>query len=144
VKSNLCLINSENYSVGSSFSRSIYHKGGVCTFVRKDICYSSLDLSQYCKENIIEICAIQLKVKEKYLIIIRIYREPPGNFCEFLRLLDITLKYLYKPNTEFLLCGDFKVDCLSSSDRQQALSLLLSTCNMVNFSQDYKTILVQP
>ena len=80
VKSNLCLINLENYSLGCSFSHSTYRKGGVCIFVRKDICYSSFDLSTYCKEKTVQICAIQLTIKAKYLIIICIYGTPSGNF----------------------------------------------------------------
>jgi hypothetical protein len=34
---NLLLINLENYYLGSSFSRTINHGGGVCIYIRKDI-----------------------------------------------------------------------------------------------------------
>jgi len=43
---------------------------------------------------------------------IRIYRSPAGNFNLFLNLLDATLKHLYKPKMEFLLCGDLNVNYL--------------------------------
>jgi hypothetical protein len=37
-ENNLSLVNIENYSLGSGFSRCRYQKGGVCIFVRNDIC----------------------------------------------------------------------------------------------------------
>ena len=80
VKLNLCLTNLENYSLGSRFSHSIYQKVDNCIFVRKDIHNNSFDLSKYCEEKNIEICAIQLTVKAKHLIVICIYRAPSGKF----------------------------------------------------------------
>jgi hypothetical protein len=50
-ESNLCLINIENYILGTSFCHQICQKGGVCIYVRKDICYKSLDLTRYCEEK---------------------------------------------------------------------------------------------
>jgi len=43
---NLCLINTENYNLGTSFCCQIYQKGSVCIYVRKDTCYKSLDLTR--------------------------------------------------------------------------------------------------
>jgi len=53
--------------------------------------------------------------KLKFMMLIyqiRIYRSPAGNFNLFLNLLDATLKHLYKPKMEFLLCGDLNVNYL--------------------------------
>jgi len=59
-ESNLCLINIENYNLGISFCHQIHQKGGVCIYVRKDVYYKSLDLTGYCEEKNLEICAIQI------------------------------------------------------------------------------------
>jgi hypothetical protein len=38
-----------------------------------------------------------------YLIILSLNRAPSGDFQQFLRGLDATLKHLYNPKTEFLI-----------------------------------------
>jgi hypothetical protein len=35
-----------------------------------------------------------------------LYRAPVGDFNLFVKDLDDTLKYMYKPKAEFLICGD--------------------------------------
>jgi hypothetical protein len=56
-----------------------------------------------------------------------IYRSPYGNFDEFAEQLEIILKYLFKPKSEIILCGDFNVNFLvNSSTAHQIISLLQS------------------
>ena len=69
VKLKLCLISLENYSLGSTFSCSIYRKDDIGIFVIKDTCYIGFDLSIYCEEKNIRICAIQLTVQSIYIYI---------------------------------------------------------------------------
>ena len=45
-----------------------------------------------------------------------IYRAPTGNYNQFLKKLDDTLKYLYEPKAEFLLYGDINTDYLHDSN----------------------------
>jgi exonuclease III len=66
----------------------------------------------------LEICAIQLETKTSTLIILSLYRAPSGDFQQFLKGLDATLKYLYNPETEFLICGDINIDCLNENNRK--------------------------
>lgn len=131
-ENNLSLVNIENYSLGSRFSRCRYQKGGVCIFVRNDICFSHVDLLNCCVEKILEICAVKLEFNGKGLIIVCLYRSPAGDFYQFLNLLEQALFFLYRPSTEFLVCGDFNVDYLLNDDRKQQLSVLLSTFNMIH------------
>jgi hypothetical protein len=56
-------------------------------------------------EKDFEICAIQLVTKTANLIILSLYRAPSGDVNEFLRRLYATLKYLYNPKSEFIICG---------------------------------------
>jgi hypothetical protein len=62
---NLGSINLENYILGASFSRHRYQKGDVCIFVQKDLFFNCLDLSKFCEEKTIELCAIQLESQDK-------------------------------------------------------------------------------
>ena len=109
---NLLLINLENYYLGCSFSRSINHGGGVCIYIRKDIHFVKRDVLHYCVEKIIEFCVVQIDTKTSHIVIICMYRSPVGNFEQFLSILDTALKYLYRPKTEFIICGDVNVNYL--------------------------------
>jgi len=68
------------------------------------------DLSQYCTEKVIEVCAVQIKTGNHLIILLCIYRSPSGNFGEFAVQLDLILKYIQKQKLEFIMCGDFKVN----------------------------------
>ena len=114
-KSNLNSLNISNYNLSTGFCRQTYRKGGICIYVREDICYRSLDLTRYCEEKNHEVCAIQIRSMTNPQIIICMYRSPSGNFYQFLKLLEIMLMSLYQPKTEFIICGDINVDYLSDS-----------------------------
>jgi len=66
-----------------------------------------------------EICAVELETGASKLIVLSIYRAPTGDFNHFLKKLNDTLKYLYKPKTEFLICGDINTDCLLESNQKK-------------------------
>jgi hypothetical protein len=87
----------------------------VCIFVKKDQCFKKIDISYHCKEQDLEICAIQLETKSSNLIILSLYRAPSDDFQQFLRGLDATLKHLYNPKTEFLICGFINIDYLNQN-----------------------------
>jgi hypothetical protein len=70
-------------------------------------------ISQHCKEQDFEICAIQLVTKISNLIILSLYRAPSGDVNELLRRLDSTLKYLHNPKSDFITCGDKNVNYLN-------------------------------
>jgi hypothetical protein len=90
---NLCLINTENYVLGSNFSQHNYQKGGDFILVRKDICYSSLDLSNYCNKKTLEICTAQLGFTGKQLIVTHVYTAPSAKCNQFLKLFDMIQHY---------------------------------------------------
>jgi hypothetical protein len=87
-------------------------------------------VSYYCKEKNFETCAVQLEIKWFHIIVICIHRSPSGDFGNFLRLLDSTLKYLQKPKTEFVICADINVDYITDNHWKKQLSLLLNTYNL--------------
>jgi hypothetical protein len=97
----------DNYVLGSCFSRRTFKKGRVYICIRKDVSFNCLDLSKYCKEKILEICAVQIETTDKRIIVMCVYRSPSGDFSHFLRLLDTALLSLNNPSIEILICGDF-------------------------------------
>jgi hypothetical protein len=110
-------INLENYILGASFSRCRHQKGGICIFVQKNLSFNCVDLSKFCEEKTIELCAIQLESKDKCFLIICVNTAPSGDFNLFLQLFDEALKSLYKPKAEFLICGDLNIEYLLDSNR---------------------------
>jgi hypothetical protein len=106
----LSLVSIDNYVLGSCSSRCRYQKGGVCIFVRNDLCLSHVDLSNNCVEKILEISAVKIESSGLGLVVVCLYRSPAGDFCQFLNLLEQILLLSYRPFIEFLICGDFNVD----------------------------------
>jgi hypothetical protein len=78
--------------LGSSFCRQNLQKGAVCIFVNKNKSFNKIDISHQCTEQDLEICAIQLQTKTSDLIISGLYMFPSGDFNQFLKGLDATLK----------------------------------------------------
>jgi hypothetical protein len=62
-------------SLHSQYSGCRYQKGGVCIFVRNDICFSLVDLLNFCVEKILEICAVKLEFNGRDLIVRRVSRK---------------------------------------------------------------------
>ena len=125
------------YKLGQSFSRKHLQRGGGVYFCSQRPEFNKIDILQNCREKDLEICAVELETRASKLIVLSIYRAPTGDFNQFLKKLDDTLKYLYKPKTEFLICGDINANYLLESSRKKHLSPLLKTYNLshaVNFA----------
>jgi hypothetical protein len=136
----------DGFLLGFSFCRQKLQRGGVCIFVKKDKCFNKIDISQHCTEQDLEICAVQLETKTSNFLILGLYRSPSGDFTQFLKGLDATLKYLYNPKSELLICDDINIDYLNESNRKKQMNSLLTTYNLkhtVNFAQGLKMTLVQ-
>jgi len=95
-------------TLAAGYSRENSPGGGVCIFTKNDLIYQNIDLSKYCCEKLLEICAIKYQLKSLKLIILCIYRPPTGNLKQFYVLMENILNHLLKPSVTFLICGDFK------------------------------------
>jgi exonuclease III len=65
------------------------------------------------------------------------YKALSGEVNEFLRRLDATLKYLYNPKSEFIICGEININYLNESSQKKQVKSLLRTYNLshtVNFA----------
>ena len=100
-------VGTDNYALGSCFAQSTIQKGGVCIYVCNDVAFNCPDLSKYCKEKILEICAVQIENTGKWMVVICLYRSPSHDFKQFLKLLDLAFLSLNNPYMEVLICGDF-------------------------------------
>jgi hypothetical protein len=68
--------------------------------------FSKIGISHHGKEQDFEICTrtVQLVTKTTNLIILSLYRAFSKDVNGFLRRLDATLKYLYNPEPQFIIC----------------------------------------
>jgi hypothetical protein len=119
----------EEQDLGSSYCHQNPQKGEMCIFVREDRSFNRINTSFHCAEQSLKVCAIELETKSSNLKILALYRVPFANFNQFIKRLDNTLKYLYNPKSEFLICGDINVDYLNDNYQKKTNSLL-TTNNM--------------
>jgi hypothetical protein len=132
VEQDLLHLTLAGYLLGPSFCRLNLQRGCVCIFVRNDQCFNKIDISHHCKEQGLEIYAIQLVTKTCNLIVITLYRAPLGDFNQSLKRLNTTLKYLCNPDSEFLICGDISIDYLNESNQEKQINSLLTTYNLTH------------
>ena len=50
----------DKYRLGAVYCRKFLEKDGVCIFVHKNLNYVNINLSEYCKDQHIEACALKL------------------------------------------------------------------------------------
>ncbi len=68
---------------------------------KKNLAYHTTDLSKYCCEKVLEICAVRYQLKSLKLIILCVYRAPTGKVKQFYVLMENILNYLLKPTVTF-------------------------------------------
>jgi hypothetical protein len=67
------------YLPGSIFCRQSLQRGDVCVCVcnvKKDQCSNKTDISHHCREEDLEICAVEQETKTCSIIILSLYRAP--------------------------------------------------------------------
>ena len=112
------------------YCRKNLKNGSVSNYIHESLKFTNISLQKFCKEQDIEICAVQLKLKEKNVIILCVYRAPSGNFDYFLKTLDNILNSLYSHKTQFIISGDTNINYLETSIKRQLLDNLLATYNL--------------
>jgi hypothetical protein len=93
--------------------------------------WTRLNLHKHCKEQDIDIAAVQLKLNKKNVIIFCVYKAPSGDFDYFLNQLDNILNSLHNYNTEFIICGNINIDYIGINNKKKELDYLLSTYNPI-------------
>jgi hypothetical protein len=118
-----------SYRLGANYCRTTLKCGGTCIFVREDVYSTNINFSDHCVEKDLEIVALKITFKKKSFIILCLYRAPSGDPEYFCNHLEEILQFLYKPKTQFILCGDFNIDF---SRFNHLLTQLINLLNMFN------------
>jgi len=59
-----------NYKLCAKYCGKKFKKGGVCIYIQAALKFTNIKLQEHCKEQNIEIAAVQLKLNEKNVIIL--------------------------------------------------------------------------
>jgi hypothetical protein len=132
-ESELQLTHLTNYSLGASYCRKTFLKGGVSIFVYRSLKYNTINTGKYNTGKDIEACAIQLDRTFNKLCILAIYRSPGGEFTNFLKPLELILPKLYNNKYNIVICGDVNVNYLINNQRSQ-LDAVLHSYNLAGYS----------
>lgn len=117
-----------NYNLCSFYCRSRMKGGGVAILCKTNIIVKNINLSQYCIDKDIEVCACSFKTFNKETIIIVCYRS--GDLTTFFNNIIGVLDSVYKPNLNIILCGDFNLDSYNQNPQFDYFSTLLSGYNL--------------
>jgi hypothetical protein len=81
--SEIATIHLPNYNLSAKFCRTKLKKDGVCIFTHKTIHCTSINLNNFCKEQELEPCAIELHIQSYKICIVTIDRSPsaPSEDC---------------------------------------------------------------
>ena len=120
----------EDYTLASGFCTKVSLGGGVCILIYKSIEHQPIDLSNFCYEKTLEICAVKLQFESLKLIIFCVYRAPTGNLERFFSLMEKILNHLLQPKLTFLICGDLNINLLTKSNDASKLLTLMNTFNL--------------
>ena len=121
-----------NYKLGAQYSRQNLKNGSVSIYIHHKLPFSKINLLKHCKEQDIEICAVQLKLQENTVIILCLYRAPSGNLELFLDTLNNILNSLLKLKIEFIICGNIHIKYMEMSNNKKQLDNLLNTYNLTS------------
>ena len=93
------VISIPKYTLGAKYCKKKLQNGGVCIYIQDTLKFINFNLQKHCKEQDIEIVAVQLDLIKKKVIIFSIHRTPSGNFDYFINRLDIGLQDGGQPRT---------------------------------------------
>ena len=102
-----------NYKLDAKYCRKKLKNGGVCIYIQEALKFTNISLQKHCKEQDIEITAVQLKLNKKNVIFC-VYKAPSGGFVYFVKKLDYILSSLHTYKTEFIICGDININYLET------------------------------
>ena len=122
------------YIFSAHFCRNIFKKGGVCIFTHKTINYMTLNLTKFCKEKDLEICATELHLQYHKSCIMAIYRRPSGDFQYFLNTLEDILNSFHNKFNDIILCGDININ----STFKQSMEIMISSLGLSGYTKNHK------
>jgi hypothetical protein len=137
-------VNESKRNLGANFCRNTFKNGGVCIFTHETIQFSNINLSKFCKEKDLEMCAVKLRLLSCEICIITIYISPTRDFQYFIDNLKKILSMVYSNTIEIIICGNININYLIDSTHKQLLDSLLTSyglCSTVQFPTKSRIIL---
>jgi exonuclease III len=118
------------YNLGASYCRKTRKGGGVGIFIQENLTYSNIDLDEFCNDQDLEVCAVQLHISMTTFCILCIYRPPSGDFPYFLTSLESVLNQLFSNSKNVIICGDININYLENTNNKLHLDSLLASYNL--------------
>jgi len=103
----------KNYNLGVKYCRKSCKNGGVSIFVHETLLFTTVELTEYCNNHDLEICAVKLHISSSKLCILCLYRPPTGNVAYFLSSLESILNQLYSNSINIIICEDINIILLT-------------------------------
>jgi hypothetical protein len=69
-----------SYNLGANYCRVNHKYGGVSIFFHETLSFTTIELSEFCNDQDIEICAVKSQFSSSNFCILSVYRPPSGNF----------------------------------------------------------------
>jgi hypothetical protein len=89
-----------------------------------------VDLSKFCREQVIEVYALKLQLTALNIYVVTVYRAPCGNFNLFLNAPDSIIKSLHKAELKLIICRDINIDYLTVNESKKQLDAMLVSNNL--------------
>ena len=102
----------------------------VYIYIHKEVNFTNINLSDYCKGQDLDITALKFKFNKKKIIIFCVYRAPSRDLEYFFDQLEIIFNSLQNPKIKFILCGDLNINFIRSSHNKTQLDNLLNMHNL--------------
>lgn len=120
-----------DYKIVSIFARQHHIHGGALILAKDIAVISEISaISRLSMECHVEICAINIKIGNRKISVITIYRPPTGNMQEFIDCLTQALETASKRSDFIILCGDFNIDSQQSNINTKLLFDVINTYQM--------------
>jgi len=116
---------SDRYNLGACYCRTLFERGGICSYVCKSLKFCKHSIEKYCKEKEFEVCALKLLSKFQECMYSLICRATLGNFNLFVTKLDTVLRNLYNSILEYIICSDSNLNVLIEGERRSQFQALL-------------------
>lgn len=125
----LALTKISGYNLITHFCRKEHRLGGVAIYIQKDanIKAEEIDVPNKSIELIFETAATKIKVKNKTVYLLGIYRPPGGQARLAVDILAETLAFFQADAKEFVLMGDINIDRLTENSDNSYLEDELQT-----------------
>lgn len=120
-----------NFKLIASYCRSAGSHGGVAVYCFESVWFKiRQDINEFAEIYTFECAAIEIKIRNKKVIIVALYRTPDTQVELFLTKLNELLSMLIDKNENFIIAGDFNIDLKTDNQKKQKFTSLLESYNV--------------